>query len=105
MIHKLIPSNTFLKQIKGLDNKSKGIIEDKVTLIKTNPYRYKKIHSKLFSRVFSVRLNIRNEDTRMIYVVIEPNIILVCLLDRKKDYKDLERYLFKIRINNKKLKL
>lgn len=86
----------FENQIKDLDEKSKRIIQDKIILIKSNPYRYKKIHSRLFSKVFRVRLNIRGEETRLVYVVIEPNIILVCLLDRKKDYKDLEKYLKKI---------
>ncbi len=81
MIFKLIPSNTFLKQIRNLDSKSKVIIKDKIRLIKENPYRYKKIHSKLFSKVFRIRLTIKNKETRLIYVVIEPNIILVCLLE------------------------
>ena len=86
----------FEDQIKDLDDKSKRIINDKINLIKENPYRYKRIHSKLFSKVFRVRLNIKSEETRLIYVVIEPNIILVCLLERRKDYKDLEKYLKKI---------
>tara|TARA_Y100000310_G_scaffold150983_1_gene150487 strand:+ start:641 stop:934 length:294 start_codon:yes stop_codon:yes gene_type:complete len=86
----------FIGQVKNLNDKYKGIIKDKINLIKQNPYRYKRIHSKLFSKVFRVRLNIKNEETRLIYVVIEPNIILVCLLDRKKNYKDLEKYLKKI---------
>ncbi|KAF5412327.1 MAG: hypothetical protein C5S47_01585 [Candidatus Methanogasteraceae archaeon] len=30
---------------------------------------------------------------RLIYAVLSPNIILVCLLDRKDDYTDLEKYL------------
>jgi len=87
----------FKKQVKNLDDKSKRVIKDKIELIKANPYRYKRIHSKLFHKVFRVRLNIKKEETRLIYVVIEPNIILICLLDRKKDYKDLEKYLFKIK--------
>ena len=97
MIFKLVPSNIFLKQIKNLDNKSKRIIENKINLIKENPYRYKKIHSKFFSKVFRIRLNIKNKETRLIYAVIEPNIILVCLLERKKSYRDLEKYLKKIK--------
>ena len=86
----------FEDQIKGLDDKSKRIIENKISLIKDNHYRYKRIHSKLFSKVFRVRLNIKSEETRLIYVVIEPNIILVCLLEGRRDYKDLEKYLKKI---------
>ena len=86
----------FQEQIRELDEKSKRIIKNKIELIKINPYRYKRVHSRLFSKVFRIRLAINNKETRLIYVVIEPNIILVCLLDREKNYKDLERYLRKI---------
>jgi mRNA-degrading endonuclease RelE of RelBE toxin-antitoxin system len=83
----------FKEQVKHLDKKSRRIIYDKIQLLKENPYRYKKIHSKLYPKIFRIRLNIQSKETRLIYVVIEPNIILVCLLERKRDYKDLERYL------------
>ena len=33
----------------------------------------------------------------MIYTLIGSMIVLVCLLDRKRDYDDLEKYLKKIR--------
>ncbi|MBT4135369.1 hypothetical protein HOD75_02330 [archaeon] len=96
MKYNIIPSNQFLKQLKSINPRNRKIIENKIDLIKQNPYRYKKIHSKKFSRVFRIRFNILGSETRLIYVLIEPNIILVCLLDRKKDYKDLEKYLSKI---------
>lgn len=88
MIYTIKTLETFKKQVENLDEKSKRIIKEKIELIKSNPYRYKKIHSNLFSRVFRIRLTINNNDTRLIYAVLEPNIILVCLLDRKDDYKD-----------------
>ena len=87
----------FLQQIKDLDDKSKRVINDKIELIKQNPYRYKRIHSQQYSKVFRIRFSVQRKETRLIYVVIEPNIILTCLLDRKHDYKDLEKYLSKIR--------
>ncbi len=86
----------FKEQVENLDKKSKRIILRKIELIKKNPYRNKKIHSKKFSKVFSARLNIQSEETRMIYAVIEPYVILVCLLDRKRDYKNLEEYMKKL---------
>ncbi len=89
--------NLFLEQIKDLDNKTKRIINDKIELIKQNPYRYKRIHSRQYSKVFRIRFSIQKREIRLIYVVIEPNIILVCLLNRKNDYKDLEKHLNKIR--------
>lgn len=96
MSHRIIPSNKFLNQIKNVDPRYKRIVENKISLIKENPYRYKRIHSKKFPKVFRVRFSLDKKETRLIYVVIEPDIILVCLLERKKDYKDLEKYLNKI---------
>ena len=96
MSFKIIPSKLFLKQIKNLDSKSKRIVHEKIQLIKENPYRNKKIHSKKFSKVFRIRLNIQRKEKRLIYVIVSPKIILVCLINRDKDYKDLEKYLSKI---------
>jgi len=93
MNHQIKTLKIFAEQISKLDKKSKQIIYDKIQLIKQNPYRFKRIHSKKLSKVFRVRLNLNNKETRLIYTIIEPSIILVCLLDRKKDYKDLEKYL------------
>lgn len=87
----------FKNQIEQLDEKSRRIIDDKIQLIKENPYRYKRIRSKSFSKVFRIRISLQKKETRIIYVIIKNNIILVCLLDRKKDYKDLEKYLDEIR--------
>lgn len=87
----------FIEQVKDFDEQSKRIISDKIELLKQNPYRYKRVHSKQYSKVFRIRFSIQNRETRLIYVVIEPNIILVCLLDRKHNYKDLEKYLSKIK--------
>jgi mRNA-degrading endonuclease RelE of RelBE toxin-antitoxin system len=86
----------FKEQVSSLDAKSKRIVYNKIQLIKENPFRYKKIHSRNFPRVFRVRLDIQSKETRLVYAVIEPNIILVCLLDRKNDYKDLEKHVSKL---------
>tara|TARA_Y100000310_G_C20167884_1_gene572234 strand:+ start:243 stop:539 length:297 start_codon:yes stop_codon:yes gene_type:complete len=96
MNFKIKALKVFQTQVEKLDKKSKQLIYEKIQLIKTNPYRYKRIHSKNYSKVFRVRFNINFKETRLIYAVIEPNIILVCLLERKKNYKDLEKYLKKI---------
>ena len=96
MTYKIKVLDIFLNQIKDLDKKSKDIIKEKIDLIKENPFRFKRIHSRLFTKVFRVRLNIQRRESRLIYVVLKPNVILVCLLSRKNDYKDLEKYLKKI---------
>ncbi|MFH1151863.1 MAG: hypothetical protein ABIJ14_03165 [Nanoarchaeota archaeon] len=93
MKFKIIPLHSFKEQLEKLDSKSKKVIYDKIQLIKENPYRYKRIHSISYSKVFRVRLRIQSKEARLIYVIINPNIILACLLDRKKNYKDLEKYL------------
>jgi mRNA-degrading endonuclease RelE of RelBE toxin-antitoxin system len=87
----------FKESVEELDEKSRRVIHDKIQLIKENPYRYKRIYSKQYSKVFRVRLSIGGRETRLIYVVIKPNIILVALLDRKGEYKDLEKYLSEIK--------
>jgi len=89
------PTELFLKQIKTLDKKSKRIIKNKIDLIKLNPYRYKRIHSRDFSKVFRIRSNLESREIRLIYVLLGRSVIPVCLLDRKKGYKDLEKYLSK----------
>lgn len=97
MAYELCALRYFTEQISNLDEKSKRVINDKIRLIKENPFRYKKVHSKQYSRVFSVRFSIERKETRMIYVILGQKIILVCLLDRKHDYKDLEKYLLNIK--------
>lgn len=93
MIFNLVATPRFSEQVENLDGKDKRIIESKLDLIKLNPYRFKSLHSKRFSKVFRVRPIIQNKETRLFYVVLEPNIIMVCLLGRKDDYRDLEKYL------------
>ena len=96
MSYVIKPLNIFNAQLRKESTKSKKIIHDKIQLIKENPYRFKKIYSKKFGKVFRVRLNLDKREVRMIYVILEPNIILVCLLDRKRNYKDLEKHLNKL---------
>ena len=96
------PSKFLIEQVKKLDNKAKKTIYDKKELIKINPFRYKKVHSKNYNHVFSVRLSSKREAKRLIYVVIK-NIIFLCfILDRSKGYKDLEQYFKKIEDERKK---
>jgi len=97
MIYKIKSLKWFNKQVEKLDSRSKEIIYNKIQLLKENPYRYKKIHSKHYSKVFRIRFSILKKEVRLVYIIVEPNVILVCLLDRKRDYKDLEKYLSKIK--------
>ncbi len=96
MSFKIKALDFFLQQVKELDRQGKRIVKQKIGLIKENPYRFKRIHSRKFNKVFRIRLSMGGKETRLIYAVIEPNIILVCLLERKKGYRKLEKYLSKI---------
>ncbi|MDO8625143.1 MAG: type II toxin-antitoxin system RelE/ParE family toxin [Candidatus Diapherotrites archaeon] len=89
-------SPVLVEQLNSLDEKEKKTIWEKIKLIEENPFHFKKIHSQRFRKVFRVRLSIQGKETRLIYVVLEPNIIIACLLERKRDYKDLEKYLKKL---------
>jgi len=88
----IIPTKEFLKQAKELDKKTKRILSDKIKLLKVNPYRFKKIRGHKL-KLFRVRFKIQSKDSRLVYIVIEPNIILLCFIARKKDYNDLSKYI------------
>lgn len=93
MKFELVATEIFIEQIENLDKKSKEQIKKKINLILSDPFRFKRIHSKTVHNLFRVRLNLRGNETRLIYAVLPPNIIMVCLLNRKNDYADLEKYL------------
>ena len=92
MIFKLISTKGFQQQAKYLDIKTKRILDNKLDLILQNPYRFKALNYKNH-KLFRVPLNINSKETRLIYKIINPNIILNCLLERKRNYKDLKKYL------------
>jgi mRNA-degrading endonuclease RelE of RelBE toxin-antitoxin system len=97
MSFRIVALPFFKTQVACLDKKAKRLIYDKIQLVKENPFRYKRIHSKQYSRVFRIRLTIQRKETRLVYVVMEPKVILVCLFDQKSDYKKLEHYLDNIK--------
>lgn len=96
MTFKVKLSALIVKQLDLLDEKSKKLIWEKIKLVQENPFHFKRIHSKIFKKVFRVRLSIKGKETRLIYAIIEPNIIIACLLERNKNYRDLEKYLKKL---------
>ena len=96
MKFELVATEFFIEQLGDLDKKSKGQIKEKIDLISSDPFRFKRIHTKTVHNIFRVRLNLQSKEIRLIYAVLSPNIVLVCLLDRKNNYKDLEKYLEKI---------
>jgi hypothetical protein len=96
MIFEIKATNFLLEQIKDYDDKTKWIIFDKKELLKINPFRYKKVRTQSYRHVFSIKLTPYGEAKRLIYIVLR-NIVFLCfILDRSKDYKDLEKYFKKI---------
>ena len=93
MKFELVATEFFIEQIRDLDRKSKDQIKEKISLISSYPFRFKRIHSKTLYNIFRVKLNIQSKEMRLIYAVLSPNTILVCLLNRKNNYTDLEKYI------------
>ncbi|MFH1257636.1 MAG: hypothetical protein ABIG96_01060 [Candidatus Micrarchaeota archaeon] len=96
MSYELKSSSLFLEQLKTISPHGKMLIESKLDLIKQNPFRFKRIHSRKFSQVFRIRLNLDGKDCRLIFVILNGAVILVCILERKNDYRELEGMLRKI---------
>tara|TARA_Y100000034_G_C6570956_1_gene247448 strand:- start:86 stop:382 length:297 start_codon:yes stop_codon:yes gene_type:complete len=92
MDYVLKPSKFFLDQIDELSDKSARIIEDKLRLLKINPFRFKRIEGySLF--LFRIRFEDNRKEKRVIYLVDKPDIEILCILDRDKGYNDLKKYL------------
>jgi mRNA-degrading endonuclease RelE of RelBE toxin-antitoxin system len=92
---KLVPTKFFLDQIDSLSSKGKNLLNKKLIILKSNPFRNKRVVGfKLF--LFRIRLKDSKSEKRIVYLV-EKNIVkILCILDRKKGYRDLEGYLKKV---------
>jgi len=85
-------TDEFYKQLDELDEKTKRILDNKLQLLKENPYRFKKLQGYKL-KLFRIRFNVHDKAVRLVYTIIEPNVVLICFIARKKDYKDLTNYL------------
>src|SRR3989338_1723324 len=92
MEYELKPSSFFLQQIDELSDEAKRVVENRLRLVKVNPFRNKRIHGyELF--LFRIRFEEQQKEKRIIYLVDKPYVKLICILDRDKEYKDLRKYL------------
>ncbi len=92
MNYELIPSKFFLEQLDSLTDDALRVIDDKLKLVKTNPFRFKRIHGfKLF--LFRIRFEDDRKEKRIIYLADKPKIKLLCILDRDSEYKQLKKFL------------
>ena len=86
------PSEFFLEQVEELSAKAARIVEDKIRMLKVNPFRFKRIEGQgLF--LFRIRFEDDQKEKRVIYLVDKPQVKILCILDRDKEYKDLRKYL------------
>src|SRR3989344_8216257 len=98
MGYELKPSYFFLQQVDELSDEAARIIDDRLKLVKINPFRNKRIEGYgLF--LFRIRFEDNKREKRVVYLVDKPYIKLICILDRKDDYKDLKKYLKKSRLH------
>jgi len=85
----------FREQWEGYKEETRTLIEEKLRLIKQNPFRYEKHEGYKF--VFKVKLSIEQRYSRLMYAVFMPDnqhITILGIFDRSVKYKDFER-LFK----------
>ncbi len=95
MDYELIPSHFFLQQLNDLSENAKTQLNDKLRLVKINPFRNKRIHGyNLF--LFRIRFEDNRKEKRIIYLIDKPKVKLLCILDRDREYKDLKKYLEKL---------
>lgn len=89
-MYTLTPTDFFLKQIEQLEQKDSKLLELKLKLLKINPYRFKRIKGY---NLFLFRIRLRKK--RVVYLIEKGIIKIICILDRKNNYRDLKRYLNK----------
>ncbi len=87
--YKLLFSEYFEHQFKKI--KKKTLVEDKLRLLKQNPFRFKGLTG--YHLVFEIKLRL-NGYQRLIYTVNvkEKNILVFGLFPRKHEFKDFQRF-------------
>lgn len=94
MEHVLVPSKFFLEQLDDLSDEAVALIDDKLRLVKINPFRFKRIKEyKLF--LFRIRFEDERKEKRVIYLVDKPKVKILCIIDRDSEYKHLRKFLKK----------
>jgi mRNA-degrading endonuclease RelE of RelBE toxin-antitoxin system len=92
MEYKLVPSKFFLGQLDDLTDEAAKLVEEKLRLVRTNPYRFKRIRGyRLF--LFRIRFEDNRKEKRVIYLVDKPLVKILCILDRDREYKQLRKLL------------
>jgi len=84
----LKPSNLFLEQLDEAKSETAKRLEEKLRLLKGNPYRYKSIlRYGLF--LCGIRFAEQGKEKRLVCLVQGRIIKIPCILDRKKTLKNI----------------
>lgn len=87
----LIPTKLFLEQLDNLSDDAKRVLKKKIEILKTNPAHYKRIQGyNLF--LFRIRFEDQRREKRVIYLLDQQWVKILCILERDKEYKDLKSY-------------
>ena len=88
----IIPSKVFLDDLENLNKKTSRILRDKLKILIINPTYFKRVKGFNFD-IFRIRI----KDKRIVYLLRNNKIHLICILKRKYNYKDLKKYLHQLR--------
>lgn len=79
---------SLLKQIEALNDKDFYLIESKLNILKTNPYRFKRLKTKI--PLWSLRIGLSGVSSRLIYTIDGQKVIALFIMRRKEGYKQIE---------------
>ncbi|MCH8519653.1 MAG: hypothetical protein LAT82_02765 [Nanoarchaeota archaeon] len=89
------PTLFIKKQLQELHEKTRKSLVSKIEFLKENPFNNKSLIC--YKSLFRIRFIDINSEKRLIYSLRRDEVRLLFILDRKKNYKDLDTYLNKIR--------
>jgi mRNA-degrading endonuclease RelE of RelBE toxin-antitoxin system len=87
----IIPSKTFLNDLDNISKKTARILRDKLKIILINPTYFKRVKGFNYD-IFRIRI----KDKRIVYLIRNNKIYLICILKRKYNYQDLKKYLHQL---------
>lgn len=98
MSYELKVSEVCYKQIEQLGSRTVTQLYRKLQMVKLDPFRFKAL--KGFGiPVFRLRFSDQRRDMRLIYAVTANVILLLCILERSDDYRELVRIMKDLNIN------
>jgi mRNA-degrading endonuclease RelE of RelBE toxin-antitoxin system len=97
MVDYKIKSSKFIgDQIDTLDKKTRENLLEKILILKKFPAHFKQIVG-FPENLFRIRFVDSSNSKRLIYCVSGNIVILLCILDRSNDYKDLKKLIKKFK--------